>query len=325
MRALQGQNGGRPPLWVMRQAGRYLPEYRSIREKYTFLEMCHLPEVAAEVTLSPFKRFDFDAAILFSDILMLPESYGLGLDFKEGVGPQFEKDLVVEELPSLNFPKQFDFISRAVRLLKGQLTVPLLGFAGAPFTVASYMIEKGSTKTYVETKRWLYGDKKRFHRLLQKLTEDTIAYLQVQIDAGVDAVQIFESSLSCLGVEEAEEFSFPYMSQIVKAVNVPILVYSKGSALFTDQLARLGATGLSVDWQTDLLRLRKAYPDLVIQGNLDPAILFAPKEVVRGKVEALLDMMKGDPAYICNLGHGILPGTPLECVETLVETVRCRG
>jgi uroporphyrinogen decarboxylase len=309
----------------MRQAGRYLPEYQNIRKKHSFLEMCHTPDVAVDVTMTPFKRFDFDAAILFSDILMIPESYGLGLEFKEGVGPVFEKNVVFEELPKLDFKSQFDFIAQAIAQLKGKLDRPLLGFAGAPFTVASYMSERGSSKNYIETKKWMYG--KNFHQILDKLTEDTIGYLQVQIDAGVDAVQLFESSLGVLGRSEAQEFSFPYMRRIVEAIKgqVPIMLYAKGSALYVDQLADLKPTGLSVDWQTDLRALRKNYPDLVIQGNLDPTLLFAPLDVLKGRVEALLDEMKDDPAYICNLGHGILPNTPLQAVETLVEAVQCRG
>ncbi len=325
LNSLESKNRGRPPVWIMRQAGRYLPEYQEIRKKHPFLEMCHKPDVACEVTLTPFKRFDFDAAILFSDILMIPEAYGLGLSFEEGVGPKFSKELIVEKLPEISL-KQFDFIDEAIHRIKEKLDRPLLGFAGAPFTVASYMIEGGSGKFDIKTKKMLFGDPKGMHRLLEKLTEDTIAYLKLQQKAGCDALQIFESSLFTLGPNEAKEFSFPYIKRIVEALDgAPLLIYAKGSARYVDELAALGARGLSLDWQCNLPEVRRRYPELVLQGNLDPTLLFAPKERIQREVNALLDQMNGDPSYILNLGHGILPTTPLAGVEALMETLQCRS
>ncbi|MDB2613719.1 uroporphyrinogen decarboxylase [Chlamydiales bacterium] len=313
--ALKGENKLRPPVWLMRQAGRYLPEYQAMRKKYPFLEMCHTPELVKEVTMMPIKRFSFDAAILFSDILMIPEALNLGLRFEDGVGPIMDRPITskeqIDSLPDIEM-SVFSFIQEAIGLLKKELKVPLIGFAGAPFTVASYMVPKA--------KQFYLKNPEAFKKLLDRLTDITIDYLHIQVKAGVDAIQIFDSHLNLLSPKDVQEFSYPYLERIFKAFpHVSTILFSKGS--HWPQLGHLPSKGLSCDWTQNLSEVRKAFPKKVIQGNLDPEILFAPKERVAQYVKECVEQMGGDPAYIFNLGHGILPNTPLESVETLIKTI----
>lgn len=320
----------RPPVWLMRQAGRYMPEYRKIREKHSFLEMCHTPEVATEVTLQPIKAFGMDAAILFSDILVIPEALRVGLRFDDGIGPIIEAPLNkaadVDALPDIDVNDALSFVTKAIHLLKRELKIPLLGFAGAPFTVASYMIEGRSSRTLLKTKKWMLHDPDSFHRLLDKVAECTIDYLNMQIEAGVDAIQIFDSWALYLSSTHFEAYSLNYLKKIcegIKDKTVPIILFCRGSSSFGERLSSINPHAISVDWNADLATMRRGIPSSVaLQGNLDPDILHAPFDVLKREVTALLNKMKGDPGYIFNLGHGITPDISPDAVKVLVDTVK---
>lgn len=328
LRALKGVNTGRPPVWIMRQAGRYLPQFRAMRERYSFLEMCHQPELAAETTLLPIQLLDFDAAILFSDILMVPQALGVGVRFENGVGPIIERPLQnvsdCEKLPYPNVEEKLGFVKRAIELLKPQLQVPLIGFCGAPFTVASYMIEGGSSKEFKKTKRWMLTEPESFHQLLQLIAQVSVDYLKMQIRAGVNAIQIFDSWAHCLADAQFREFSLSYLRMLVEAIQpCPTLLFCRGSSVFAPALAEARPAGISIDWNANLAQIRQIIPkNIALQGNLDPDVLCAPRLTVEREVKRLLDSMQGDPSYIFNLGHGITPEVPVDNVRALVETVQ---
>lgn len=326
LKALQGKNRGRPPVWLMRQAGRYLPQFRAMREKYGFLEMCHQPELAVETTLLPIRLLGFDAAILFSDILVIAEALGVGLRFEKDLGPVIERPLNqasdVHSLPRIDVDEKLGYVADAIRLLRSQLNVPLIGFCGAPFTLASYLIEGGSSRDLKKTKRWMLADPKSFHQLLQLLSDASIAYLKMQINAGAQAIQIFDSWASSLAHEQFREFSLHYLKEMVKALDIPAILFCRGSSVFAAQLAEANPAAISVDWNADLSDIRRQLPNIALQGNLDPDILHAPRNVVEREVKRLLHSMRGDPGYIFNLGHGITPEVPVDNVKVLIETVK---
>lgn len=329
LKALRCENKGRPPVWLMRQAGRYMPEYRAIRQKSSFLDMVHHPEIAAEVTMLPVDILGVDAAILFSDILTIPEALGVGLHFDDGVGPIIDRPLStaadVDNLPDINIDETLGFVGQAIRLLRPQLKVPLMGFCGGPFTLASYMIEGRSSRDLRKTKQWMLKDPKSFHKLLTKLADMTVDYLKLQIDAGAQALQIFDSWAHVLGHGHFIEFSLSYLQRILQRLGdrtVPVILFCRGSSVFAPLLAEIGPDAISLDWNADIYSVRKSLsPRIALQGNLDPDVLYAPQEVVRKEVRQLLKRMDGDPGYVFNLGHGILPDIPLDNVKVLVETV----
>jgi uroporphyrinogen decarboxylase len=329
--ALNCRNRGRAPVWLMRQAGRYMPQYREMRAKHSFLEMCHEPELIAEVTLQPIHAFGMDAAIVFSDILLIPEALDVGLHFDEGRGPVIDRPLNggkdLERLPDANMQHSLSFLSDGIRLLRGQLDVPLIGFCGAPFTMASYMIEGKTSREFRKTKKWLLSDPHSFHQLLEMLTRHAIESLEMQIAAGVHAVQIFDSWANVLGYSQFRTFSLPYLQKIVDSIKpkAPVIIYSRGSSVFAADLAAISPNAISIDWNADLSGLRPAIPSSVaLQGNLDPDILFAPQGVVCKEANLLLDAMDGDPGYIFNLGHGIAPDVDADAVKALIECVQSR-
>lgn len=332
LNALRGCNKSRPPIWVMRQAGRYMPEYRQMRAKHSFIEMCHQPELVAEITQMPLRTFGFDAAILFSDILVIAEAFGVGLRFEDGVGPIIERPLHsnadVVKLPAPDIAKALCFVPEAIRLVRPQLNVPLLGFCGAPFTVASYMIEGGSSRDLKKTKQWMLRNPESFHSLLKKIADCTIEYLNLQIDAGVDAIQIFDSWAHFLSNTQFREFSLAYFAKIMHGVKnrqIPFILFCRGSAAFAPILAKIAPAGISLDWNVDIVQMRARIPSTIaLQGNLDPDILYADKHKIRKEVNHLLNGMQGDQAYIFNLGHGIHPDTPVDAVKTLVDCVKER-
>ncbi len=326
--ALHCKNEGPVPVWLMRQAGRWLPEYRALRTKYTFLEMCHQPELIAQVTQLPIHDFGMDAAILFSDILVIPEALGLGLRFEENVGPIFEHPLStaadVDNLPKANMREKLQYVTDGIRLLKPELKVPLIGFCGAPFTMASYMIEGKSGPDLHKTKRWMLRDPSSFHRLLQRLADCAIEYLEMQIEAGVQAVQIFDTWAGRLAYEQFREFSLFYFDKILRHVKskVPVILYSKGTAAYLPDIAKINPNALSLDWNAHLTTVRRMLPPTIaIQGNLDPDILYAPLNVVRKETYRILEEMDGHPGFIFNLGHGLAPDTPIDAVRALVDCV----
>lgn len=327
--ALKCSNQGRAPVWLMRQAGRYMPEYRALRAKHSFLEMCHHPELITEVTLLPIRSFGMDAAILFSDILVIPEALKVGLRFDDGIGPIIEHPLHtsadIDALPAVDMREALDYVAQGIAMLRPQLDVPLLGFCGAPFTLASYMIEGKSSRDLRKTKQWMLRDPTSFHKLLNRLADDAITYLHMQVDAGVQAIQIFDSWAGVLSLNHFKEFSLSYMEKIVRSLEsrVPVILFCRGSSLFAPQLAEIKPSAISLDWHCDLGALRKSLPKgIALQGNLDPDVLYAPLPVIRKEVNALLKKMKGDQGYIFNLGHGITPDVPVEAVRELVDCVK---
>lgn len=329
--ALHCRNQGRPPVWLMRQAGRYMPEYRALRAKYSFLEMCHQPELIAEVTQQPLRAFDMDAAIIFSDILVIPEALKVGLRFEEGSGPIIERPIAsaadVYDLPKVDMNEALKYVENGIKLLLPSLKVPLIGFCGAPFTLASYMIEGKTSRDMRKTKQWLLRDPDSFHTLLDRLAEDAITYLQMQIEAGVEAVQIFDSWAGVLGHAQFCEFSLAYLKKIVEKIKpqVPVILFCRGASVFAPDLVKASPSAISVDWNVRLSSLRPKVPySIALQGNLDPDILYAPLDTLRKEVNGLLDSMKEDKGYIFNLGHGITPEVSVDAVKELVDCVKGR-
>jgi len=330
LKALHCQNDSRPPVWLMRQAGRYMPQYRAIRAKHSFLEMCHTPELAAAVTRLPIQVFGFDAAILFSDILVIPEALGVGLHFDEGRGPIIERPLQtaqdIDALPEPCIEEALGFVGEAIRLLREDLTVPLIGFCGAPFTLASYMIEGGSSRDLKKTKKWLLNDPESFHRLLDKLAHCALKYMHLQAKAGVQAFQIFDSWAHVLGHAQFREFVQPYLKKMVdgfRSTGIPVILFCRGSSVFAPDLAELQSAAISIDWNGDIRQIRASLPATVaLQGNLDPDILYAPEKMLKSEVRRMLRAMKGEPGYIFNLGHGIFPDVSVDAVHNLVETIK---
>ena len=333
LNACYKRNKDRPPIWFMRQAGRYLPEYRKLRSQYSFLEMVHTPDLACEVTLQPITRFGFDAAILYSDILVITEVFNLYFDFIEGKGPQLrDYHLSITEIAKTvsNEPviETLSYVYDAISLLKSSLgSRPLIGFSGSPFTVACYLIEKQSSKTFSSVKSLIESDPSLFHSILQALTEVTITHLSNQIKAGVNAVQIFDTWGSMLTDDDYHSFSLDYIHQIVQAVqafNVPIIIYSKDTANKLPSLIKLNTNVISVDWNSSLDVLQQQYPMMAWQGNLNPHTLLESLPAALEETKMICETMKDSPGFIFNLGHGILPKTPLEHVEAIVNYVKQR-
>ncbi len=328
---LNGRPVDRTPIWVMRQAGRYLPEYRAVRAKHSFLDMVYTPEVAVEVTLQPIDIFGFDAAIIFSDILVIPEALGMHVQFLEGRGPVFEAPIrdfrAIDRLGSISATDKLDPIYEAVRLARTELKgkVPLIGFAGAPWTLAAYMIEGSGSKTFQHARAALYTHPDAMHALLDRLTREIIIYLKNKIAAGAQAIQIFDSWAGQLTPQQFRTFSLPYLKKISEAISAtgtPVILFARNAAHSLDELSQAGAAALGIDWQTemapccDLIKNRVA-----VQGNLDPLALFATPGEVRAQVGQVLENVGSSQRHIFNLGHGILPQTPVASVRALVDAV----
>ena len=335
--ACAGQPLDRPPLWIMRQAGRYLPEYRELKAKHGFLGMVRTPALAAEVTLQPLKRFGFDAAILFSDILVIPEALGQGYRFRDegGIAMEFRLETAaqIDALASAAaVPDRLGYVADALTLLKKDLggRHALLGFGGSPWTLATYMVEGGSSEDFARVKALFYTDRPTFDRLLEKLTAALIAYFQMQIRAGADAIQIFDSWGGIVAGADYEAASLQWIRRIVAVLppGFPVILFAKGTAAHFAAQAACGIRVLSVDWTVDLAATHRQLNPLAgpkktvaLQGNLDPVLLNTSPAVVRRETGRLLESMRGAAGHIFNLGHGILPEARLECVEALVETV----
>lgn len=332
IRALKCCNKSRPPVWIMRQAGRHLASYRTLRARYSFLELCHQPELIAQVTKLPIDTYQMDAAILFSDILVVPEAMGVGLRFEESKGPIIERPVQnaqqVEDLPGAAELSSLNYVFEGIRCAKSQLEVPLIGFCGAPFTLASYLIEGKSSRDLKKTKKWMFQDPQSFHRLLDKLTQWSIAYLKLQVAAGVDAVQIFDSWANYLAFDQFQEFSKGYLEKILAGIQqtaIPSILFCRGSSVFAPQLATLQPAGIGIDWNCNLSQMRLSIPKTVaLQGNLDPDLLYAPLPMIEKTVNQLLDSMQGDKGFVFNLGHGIAPDVSEKAVHVLVNCVKRR-
>lgn len=331
LQALHCRNAAGPPVWLMRQAGRHLASYRALRQRYSFLEMCHEADLITKVTLLPIEAYGMDAAILFSDILVVAEAMEVGLRFEDQVGPIIERPILtrqdIEALPSPDISK-LQYVAQGIRQLKKQLQVPLIGFCGAPFTVASYMIEGKTSRDLKKTKRWMLKDPEGFHALLNKIVDWSSAYLQLQIEAGVQAIQIFDSWANVLSHYSFCEFSLTYLHHLLNCIRhtaIPVILFCRGSSVFAPQLAGLQPAGIGLDWNCHMVNMRRVIDrSIALQGNLDPDILYAPLSCIEREVERLLNEMEGDPGFIFNLGHGVAPDVSEGAVQTLVHCVKRR-
>jgi uroporphyrinogen decarboxylase len=321
----------RPPMWLMRQAGRALPEYRALKQQWSFLELVQTPELAAEVTLQPVRRFGFDAAILFSDILVVSEAMGQGYRFREGGG--IEMDFALDSATDLErlqdgaIRERLDYVAKALPLIKRELggSTALLGFAGSPWTLANFMLEGGSAKRYVKAEALFYSDPPLFARLMEKLARAVSEFLQLQIEAGVDAVQIFDSLGGLLPDDAFAMASARWMEEIIATLpkHTPVIVFAKGANRNWPALVRTRANVLGVDWTVPLAGVKAGLPaNMAVQGNLDPALLTTTPAVVTAETRRILESMRGFQGHIFNLGHGVPPDAGLENIEALAETVR---
>lgn len=321
----------------MRQAGRYLPEYRAVREKAgSFMNLCTNPELACEVTLQPLDRYDFDAAILFSDILTIPDAMGLGLHFVEGEGPKFERPVQSRsDVLSLSVPDigtELRYVTDAVAKIRRELNgrVPLIGFSGSPWTLATYMVEGQSTREFRLIKGMLYEDPESLHLLLKKLTESVSQYLQAQIDAGAQVLQIFDTWGGVLSDAAYREFSLSYMADIVSSLShnseVPIILFTKNGSPWLEEIADTGCSALGLDWSVGIDDARRRVGDRVaLQGNMDPAVLRTSPNVIEAEVQRILEAYGPGPGHVFNLGHGITPDIDPENVAAFVRAVHARS
>jgi uroporphyrinogen decarboxylase len=330
LRACRRQPTPYTPIWLMRQAGRYLKEYRALRKKYSFLEMCKNPELAAQVTLQPIEKYKLDAAIIFSDILIPLEPMGVEFEFAKGEGPVFHHPLRerkdVEKLTLFDPEEEIFFLMKAIQIVRKELggRVPLIGFSGAPFTLASYIIEGGHSKNYVLTKSLMYQDHSTWDGLMQKISEVLIRYLNAQIRSGVQAVQIFDSWAGCLSPGDYEEYVLPYSSRVMDGVSksVPLIHFATSNSTLLELMKRAGGDVIGVDWRVDIGEAWARFGhDVAIQGNLDPVILLGPLDLIQKNVKQILDKVRDRPGHIFNLGHGLLPNTPPDHVAALVDMV----
>lgn len=336
LRALQREPVDATPVWMMRQAGRYLPEYRAARASAgSFMDLCSNPEFACEVTLQPLKRYPLDAAILFSDILTIPDAMGLGLYFEEGEGPKFRKPLRtakdIEALSVIDPASDLPYVLDAVRLIRRELggSVPLIGFSGSPWTLATYMIEGGSSRDFRRAKQILYDTPELMHQLLETLAQSVIAYLNGQILAGAQAVQIFDTWGGALSHSTYEEFSLKYMEKIVAGLikehegrRVPVILFTKGGGQWLEQMAATGATALGLDWTCDISAARtRVGAKVALQGNMDPTILYASPKRIRTEVASILKAYGANTGHVFNLGHGITPEVDPVHAGAFIESV----
>ena len=330
LRACRGERASRPPVWLMRQAGRYLPEYREVRKKVDFLTLCRTPELAAQVSLQPIERLGVDAAILFSDILVPAPAMGLKLDFNPGpvVDPPVRSADDVSRLVVPEIEAEVPFVYETIRILRRELAgrVPLIGFAAAPFTLAAYLVEGEGSRTFGHWKRMLYAAPELAHALLEKTTQTTVRYLVAQVRAGAQAIQLFDTWAGLVSARDYEAFSLPYVKRVLDAVRAegaPTIYFALDAAHAAGSVATCGADVLGADWRTGLGDASAAFGGkFVLQGNLDPCVLLADVATVKRRTQAMLQDGAGLPAHIANLGHGILPETPVDNAIAFVETVK---
>jgi uroporphyrinogen decarboxylase len=333
LRACRRQPVERPPVWMMRQAGRYLPEYRAVRERVDFLTMVRTPELAVEVTLQPVDRLQVDAAIIFSDILVVPQAMGMRLSVDDGVGPRFHQPLRAptdfQRLRQVHVEDALGYVLDALRMARRELDgkVPLIGFAGGPWTLLSYMIEGGGSKSFSYAKRLLVEDPSLAHRMLALLARAVGEFLVAQVKAGAQAVQIFDSWAGALAPTDFTAFALPYLSEAVRqarTAGAPVIVFAPGAGWALEEIAKdSGADVVGIDWQTDATVARRRLPvsDVALQGNLDPCWLYAAPSIIRERTHHMLEAF-GGRGHVANLGHGILPDVPVDHVRAFVEAVQ---
>ncbi|SEL59362.1 uroporphyrinogen decarboxylase [Parapedobacter koreensis] len=331
IRAAFSQPTERPPVWIMRQAGRFMKEYWDIKNRYSFLEMCKTPEIAADVTMLPVDLLGVDAAILFSDILVTAEAMGGQLSFEQGVGPQFAnpvRNRADAETLRTDVVDKLQYVGDAIQVIRQRLQgrIPLIGFAGAPFTVLSYLVEGGSSKDFKRTKLLLHNEPELAHFILQKIADVTVDYLNLQIAAGINALQLFDSWALALSWDDYKTFAHHYNTYIFSKLNragVPVISFCKGSSVFAPLMAEAKPNVVSVDWNADLRHVKDSLPHgVAVQGNLDPFVLYADKKVIREKILHLFERMRGQDGFIFNLGHGIMPDIPFDNVKYAIEVVK---
>ena len=336
LRALRREPVDMTPVWMMRQAGRYLPEYRALRTKAgSFMDLCTNPQLACEVTLQPLERFPLDAAILFSDILTIPDAMGLGLYFAEGEGPKFERPVqtadAIDKLEVINPEDELSYVTDAVRVISRELdgAVPLIGFSGSPWTLATYMVEGQSSRDFKRIKVMAYQQPEVLHELLSKLSESVYRYLRAQIIAGVQAVQIFDTWGGALSHHAYDLFSLNYMKDIVqrlkadeRCANIPVILFTKNGGQWLEKIADTGCDAAGLDWTTDIAHAKSLVGNrIALQGNMDPAILLSSPDTIRNEVKRILNAYGKGSGHIFNLGHGITPDVPIENAAAFVSAV----
>jgi len=334
MKAARREPADRVPVWLMRQAGRYMPEYRAIRRKTSFLELCKNPPLCAEVMLAAVEQLGVDAAIIFADLLLVLEPMGLELEFTAHEGPVIRNPLRgaedVDRLEELEGMERLDFVMETVRATRAGLAeeLPLLGFAGAPFTLASYAIEGGASRSYRHAKALMYRDQGAWDGLMERLARSVARYLNAQIEAGAQAVQLFDSWVGCLGPDDYRRYVLPHTRSVIEAVapGVPVINFATGNPALLPLLSEAGGAVIGVDWR---IRLDEAWRavgyDKAVQGNLDPVVLLTNPDEIRRRVQEILDQAGGRPGHIFNVGHGVLPQTPVENAKALVDAVHELG
>ncbi|MBE7630016.1 uroporphyrinogen decarboxylase [Tenacibaculum piscium] len=330
LRALKGETVDRPPVWMMRQAGRYLPEFIEIRKKYDFFTRCRTPELASEITVQPIRRFGMDAAILFSDILVIPQAMNIEVQMKPDFGPYLpnpirdQKGLDTVVVPDVNI--ELDYVMQAIKATKEKLNdeVPLIGFAGSPWTILCYVVQGQGSKNFDKAKEFCFTKPVLAHQLLSKITETTIAYLKAKVKAGVDAVQIFDSWGGMLSPTDYHEFSWQYINQIIEALkdDAPVIAFGKGCWFALDKMANSNAAALGIDWTCSPKNARYLTGgNITLQGNFDPSRLLSPPAEIKKMVHQMINEF-GKDKYIVNLGHGILPNIPLENAKAFIDAVK---
>ncbi len=330
LRALKGETVERPPVWMMRQAGRYLPEFMELKHKYDFFTRCQTPELASEITVQPIRRYGMDAAILFSDILVIPQAMDIEVEMKPNFGPYLPNPIrSKEDLERVIVPDIQDtlgYVMEAITMTKEKLNdeIPLIGFAGSPWTILCYCVEGQGTKSFDKARGLCFSQPEVAHQLLQKITDTTIAYLKAKVEAGVNAVQVFDSWGGMLSPTDYQEFSWPYIQQIVDALKglAPVIVFGKGCWFALKEMAQSGASAVGVDWTCSAQNARYLTGgNITLQGNFDPARLLSPPTEIKKRVTQMINEF-GKDKYIVNLGHGILPNIPLENAKAFIDAVK---
>ena len=330
LKACRGEPVDKTPVWFMRQAGRYMKVYRDLKEKYTFLEMCKTPELACEVTMQPLNVLEVDAAIIFADILLPLEPMGTGLEFSAGDGPVIPRPVrdkkAVENLLEVNAEEQLGFVGDAIKLVRNEIDgkIPLIGFAGAPFTLCSYMIEGGKSRDFTKTKMMMYDATDVWNLLMDKVCTILVNYLKMQVEAGAQAIQIFDSWVGCLNPHDYQKYIMPHLKRVfngLKDLGVPLINFSTGTSTILNLVQQSGGDVVSFDWRIEIDEARKILgSEQPVQGNLDPVTLFAPLPIIRERVHDIL-RRAGPRGHIFNLGHGILQHTPVDHVKAVAEMV----
>ncbi|TDQ32684.1 uroporphyrinogen decarboxylase [Zeaxanthinibacter enoshimensis] len=330
LRALKGETVERPPVWMMRQAGRYLPEFMAIKKEYDFFTRCQTPDLASEITVQPIRRYGMDAAILFSDILVIPQAMNIEVEMKPNFGPYLPNPIRtakdVEQVIIPDTEESLGYVMEAIKLTKEKLDneIPLIGFAGSPWTILCYCVQGQGSKNFDKAKAFCFTQPVAAHQLLQKITDTTIDYLKAKVRAGVDAVQVFDSWGGMLSPEDYTEFSWKYIQQIIDALKdeAPVIVFGKGCWFALGDMAKSGASALGVDWTCSARNARYlSGGQITLQGNFDPARLLSPPKEIKRMVTEMIDAF-GKDRYIANLGHGILPNIPIENAGAFVEAVK---